>query len=219
MERITRGYNLSQSMEPNAAQIIPLHSSQQQAAAGVLSRAFFNDPLMQHYLPDPSRRERALPYLMLVSLRYCLFYGEVYTTPALAGMACWLPPGHTGVSMLGMLRAALGVIPPGLGWEALRRIQQIEPATDRIHYACVPGPHWYLMLLGVEPARQGQGIGGRLIEPKLAEARTAGLPCYLETMTELDVTFYRKHGFRVVFETTLQPGDLAVWMLMKQPEE
>jgi ribosomal protein S18 acetylase RimI-like enzyme len=199
--------------------IIPLPSHQQQTASGVLSRAFFNDPLMLYYLPDPARRARVLPYLMRVSLRYCLFYGQVFTTLGLDGMACWLPPGHTAMGILGLLRAGMGVLPPNLGWEALRRLRQVEPAIDRIHRACVPGPHWYLMLLGVEPARQGQGIGGSLIALVLAKARAAGLPCYLETMTELDVAFYRKHGFKVVFEIELPPGSLHVWMVLKQPEE
>jgi GNAT superfamily N-acetyltransferase len=198
--------------------IIPLHSSQQKLAADVLARAFFNDPLMLYYLPDPARRTRALPYMMRVTLRYSLFYGQVFTTPGLDGMACWLPPGDQ-MSMVGLLRASLGVIPPDLGWEALRRLNQVEPAIDRIHHVCVPRPHWYLMLLGVEPARQGQGLGGALIAPVLANAHAAGLPCYLETMTELDVAFYRKHGFKVVFETDLPPGGLHVWMLLKQPEE
>ena len=206
-------------MDPSPSLIIRLHSSQQQAAAGVLSRAFFNDPLIRYYLPDPARRERVLPYIMRVCVRYCLFYGQVDTTPGRDGMACWLPPGHTAMTLLGLLRAALGVLPPNLGWEAFRRIRQVEPMIDRIHHACVPGPHWYLMVLGVEPARQGQGTGGRLIAPRLAQARATGLPCYLETMTELDVAFYRKHGFKVVFETEMQPGGLHVWMMLKLPEE
>jgi GNAT superfamily N-acetyltransferase len=204
-------------MERQSPSIIRLHSRQQQLAAGVLARAFYNDPLIQYYLPDPARRQHVLPYIMRVSLRYCLFYGQVDTTPGLEGMACWLPPGQTGMAILGLLRASLGVLPPNLGWEALNRLRQVEPAIDRIHHACVPGPHWYLMVLGVEPARQGQGIGGRLIAPIMAQARTAGLPCYLETMTELDVAFYRKQRFKVVFETEMQPGCLHVWMMMKPP--
>ena len=36
---------------------------------------------------------------------------------------------------------------------------------------CVPEPHWYLLLLGVDDPYRGQGLGGRLIEPVLARAR------------------------------------------------
>ena len=191
-----------------------LQSDQQQPAAEMLSRAFFNDPLMVYYLPDEARRERVLPTLMLASLRYCLYYGEVFTTDHLEGAACWLPPGGTSLNIWGLIRSGLGVVSLTLGFEAFRRIQQIEPGVDRIHRASLPGPHWYLMILGVDPSRQGQGIGGQLIETKMAEARKAGLPCYLETMTENDVVFYRKHGFDVVFETDLPPVGLHTWMMV-----
>lgn len=200
--------------EPTA--ILRLRSDQQQQAAGVLSRAFFDDPLMTYYLPDRTRRERILPSLMQASLRYCLFYGEVDTTANLEGAACWLPPGETTLKTWGLIRTGFGVVSLRLGLEAFYRIGQVEPAVDRIHKACMPEPHWYLMILGVEPSRQGQGIGGRLIELKLAEARKAGLPCYLETMTEKDVAFYRKHGFEVAFETELPPGGLHSWMMVNR---
>ena len=200
-------------MELETQTFLRLHSNHQQQVAGMLARAFFNDPLIIYYLPDPVRREQVLPYLMLVSLRYALYYGEVDTPAERIGAACWLQPGHTDLNLCGLIRSAIGVIPPNLGLEALRRINQIEPAIDRVHRACMPGPHWYLMLLAIEPSFQGQGIGGHLIERKLAEARQNGLPCYLETMTEKDVAFYRKHGFEVVFETEIHSGGLHVWMM------
>jgi ribosomal protein S18 acetylase RimI-like enzyme len=79
-------------------------------------------------------------------------------------------------------------------------------------------PHWYLMALGVEPARQGQGIGGRLIRPVLAQADRAGVLCYLETETERNVAFYQKHGF-VVAESGPVPGhNLPLWMMVREPQ-
>ena len=60
--------------------IIRLHSNQQQEAAQVLSRSFLNDPLMVYYFPDTSLRKKILPSLMLAAIRYCLWYGEVYST-------------------------------------------------------------------------------------------------------------------------------------------
>jgi MFS family permease len=52
-------------------------------------------------------------------------------------------------------------------------------------------PHWYLWLLGVDPDRQGQGVGSALLAPILARADAEGLPCALETLTERNVWFYR----------------------------
>lgn len=71
------------------------------------------------------------------------------------------------------------------------------------------------MTLGVEPSRQGQGIGSWLIAPMLQRALSASLPCYLETMTELDVAFYRKNGFKVAREVDLIPGELHMWAMTR----
>ena len=89
--------------------------------------------------------------------------------------------------------------------------------TERLHPRAMPGPHWYLMALGVAPASQGQGIGGRLIRPVLARADAAGLPCYLETETERNVTFYRKHGFAVLTAEAPPGHDLLLWTMARRP--
>ncbi len=183
----------------------------QREASDVLARAFFNDPLMVHYLPDTGQREKLLPGLMRASLRYCLMYGEVWATADLSGAACWLPPGQTDLHMWGLIRAGLGVVSLGIGWQALRKVRAIEAEVDRLHHHMMPGPHWYLMILGVAPERQGQGLGSRLIAPQLARATAAGQPVYLETMTELDVAFYRKNGFEVGGEISIAGGGLRVW--------
>lgn len=207
-------------------------------AAQLYARAFFADPLMAHYLPDPTLRAEVLPTFMHLALRYCQAHGEISTASGpngLEGVACWLPPGHTALEAWGMFRASLGVVTLRQAWRILRSfssqapgspgsdpnrsqasfLQQVSAAEtkiDTIHRRIAPGPHWYLMILGVEPACQGQGVGSRLIAPALARARSTGLTCYLETMTERDVSFYRKSGFTVAHDTDLLPG-LHMWAM------
>ena len=216
----------------SSLEIVRLAPALVRQAGEVLSRAFFVDPLMLYYVPDVDMRQKALPVFMRVMLRYTLAHGEVWTTPGLDGLACWLPPGQTELSNWGLARAALGVVPlrvlgsflgrsgtdgasPLPVRQLLQRVSQVETRFDQVHRETVPGRHWYLMTLGVEPARQGQGVGSRLIAPILERARAASLPCYLETMTELDVAFYRKNGFQVAHQETIQPGNLAAWAMVR----
>ncbi|MBU0596347.1 GNAT family N-acetyltransferase, partial [Candidatus Bipolaricaulota bacterium] len=77
--------------------------------------------------------------------------------------------------------------------------------------------HWYLMALGVAPGRQGRGIGARLLSPILRRASDEGLPCYLETQTERNVTFYGKLGFEVLLEEREPVGGLPLWFMARQP--
>jgi ribosomal protein S18 acetylase RimI-like enzyme len=56
-------------------------------------------------------------------------------------------------------------------------------------------PHWYLPLIGVDPARQGQHLGDRLMAHALARCDADGLPAYLESSNPRNISFYQRHGF------------------------
>ena len=42
-------------------------------------------------------------------------------------------------------------------------------------------PHWYLPFIGVDPSRQGAGIGAALLRPMLEKCDADGLPAYVES--------------------------------------
>jgi GNAT superfamily N-acetyltransferase len=54
---------------------------------------------------------------------------------------------------------------------------------------------WYLSIVAVDPAAQGQGLGRILLEPTIAEADRAGVTCYLETFSQRNLSFYQRLGF------------------------
>ena len=80
-----------------------------------------------------------------------------------------------------------------------------------------PMPHWYLAAIDVEPCRQGQGVGGALMQPILARADNAGTHCYLETHRESNVRLYQKHGFVVTRHVAVPGHPVPVWAMLRQP--
>lgn len=88
----------------------------------------------------------------------------------------------------------------------------IEFMTPRAQ-AVVPARAWYLSIVGVAPALQGQGIGARLLLPTLAMADAAHAACYLETFTPRNLAFYRRLGFTVVAEP-LEPVTGTRYLVM-----
>jgi ribosomal protein S18 acetylase RimI-like enzyme len=54
---------------------------------------------------------------------------------------------------------------------------------------------WYLSIVAVDPAAQGQGLGRKLLEPTLAEADRKSARCYLETFSPRNLSFYERLGF------------------------
>ena len=163
-------------------QVTTLLESQRTQAGEVLGRAFFDDPLMEYIFPEEARRERPVTWLMERGVRYGLRYGEVHTTAGVDGAAVWLPPGETDMTPLRMMRVGLLLAPFRVGFSAFRRFLAATDYLEEQHKRDMPSRHWHLAILGVDPSRQGQGIGGALMQPIIARADSAGLSCYLETM-------------------------------------
>jgi GNAT superfamily N-acetyltransferase len=187
-------------------------------AAQLQARAFFDDPVFSWVFTDERERRERLPWVMGVGIRLGLHFGEVHTTrEPMLGHAVWLRPGSTHVSEE-RLHAA-GFVDPEqrMGETALTRFGTFMEQVAPQHDALVQEPHWYLLILGVDPPRQGQGVGGRLIQPVLAQADADGLRCYLETAKERNLEFYRRHGFQVAREDVVQGGGPRFWMMVREP--
>ncbi len=177
---------------------IPLTASQIRHTATVMARAFDGDPFFTFSIPDAAKRGRVLPWLFERSIRYGYFYGKVYTTPSLEGVALWLGPKHASLGGMGIARTGLFLLPLKLKWQELERCMRLSNYADRLHKKSVTGRHWYLYGLGVEPSLQGQGVGGALLQPVLAQADREGLVCYLDTNNEKNIPFYERNGFAVI---------------------
>jgi GNAT superfamily N-acetyltransferase len=176
------------------------------------------DPIYVGILPDADERRRSMQALWQAVIRTCRPYGRVETTPDLAGVTCWLAPGHADLNAWQVLRTALALPRAMMSWPsaARRRFLQLVSDVDHIRQERLDRPCWYLWALGVEPARQGQGIGGALLDSVHRLADEQRLPCYLETETEGNVWFYARRGYQVIFEGEIV--GLRLWSLLRQPQ-
>ncbi len=189
-------------------------------AGAVLGRAFHDDPYWSWVLPGESKRARVLPWFMEAWVRYCFAYGEVYTTANnVEGVAVWLPPGGSYSSPVRFVLTGMVLIPLKFGLTNFRRLMDSVNYLETLRKRAVPSRHWDLPTLGVDPPRQGQGVGSALIEPALALADADGLPCYLETEKQRNVPFYNRHGFDVVVEVDLPNGGPHIWTMKREPKD
>ncbi len=172
---------------------------------------------MKFALPEEARRPAGVLRLFETVVHYCILYGEIYATADLQGVAGWLPPGQTTLTAGRILRSGMATVQFKLGAVATRRLMANTAYTNRLHKQVLPGPHWYLWAIGVAPACQGRGLGGKLLAPILEKASSTGMPCYLETHNPKNLAFYAKFGFEVVREGQLPKRELAVWALVRQP--
>ena len=74
--------------------------------------------------------------------------------------------------------------------------------------------HWYLQLLATHPDWQRRGLGTTLMASMFERTDAEGLPCYLETETEVNVAYYRHHGFEVRSEWDVTEGP-HMWGMLR----
>ena len=205
-------------MTTTAVNVTRLADHQIAQTGPVLGRAFFDDPVTVYALPDEKKRARVLPWFFELGAKYAHRWGEVYTTgDTVEGAAMWLPPGDTITSPMRMLRVGLGLMPFKAGISDTLRFMGLTNVFEHLHKQ-IPPDHWYLFVLGVDTHRQGQGVGGSLIQPVLARADQERRICYLETSKEINVAFYRKHGFDVVVDDHLPKGGPRYWTMRREPK-
>jgi len=194
-----------------------LQTSQIDELSGVLARAFFDDPMTMYIMPDENKRRRALPWFFQKAAQVSHRYGEPFTTAGkVDGAALWLPPGKSILTLPQMARVGMLAAPFKFGLPTFMKFMSVMNHLEHLHKRDVPPEHWYLFVLGVEPDRQGQGVGGKMIAPILERADKDRLPCYLETMKERNVTFYQKHGFEVIVDDQFKDGP-RYWTMKRPP--
>ena len=183
--------------------------------AGVLARAFAEDPIASFMFRAERRRRRSLRRFFMVQLRHMFIdAGEAWTTEGRDGAALWAPPEMARPGLLEMwhllpLLPSLVALGVHLG-DAGRLVAAIERARPSRR-------HWYLATLGTDPDRQGRGIGSQLLAQVLRRLDAEGLPAYLETSTAGNVAFYRRHRFDVTGEADPVPGGPHLWFMWREP--
>jgi len=198
---------------------VPLELEHVEDAAGVLLRSFADDPGLCFTLPAASDRDRLGPSLARAAVHYALRCGSPLVTPEVVrGVALWFPPDAPAPTDSDLVETGLAAVPEQIGPEAWRRFKRLLDHLDALHPRHAPEPHWYLAMLGVDPAWQRRGIGEALMRPVFAAADRAGVPCYLEAPTDGNARYYARRGFRVMAETDVPDSDVHVWLMRREPE-
>lgn len=160
------------------------------AAYAAIVLAFVNDPAARWSWPEADAYLRNMPLLARAFASRSFGLGTAYGVDGLAGVALWLPPNVSAdEEALGDLIARTA--PASIQQDAAAVFEQMASFHPR-------EPHWYLPLIGVDPARQGQRLGDKLMTHALARCDAEGLPAYLESSNPRNVPFYQRHGFEVL---------------------
>jgi GNAT superfamily N-acetyltransferase len=170
----------------------------------MLARAFYDDPVFGWIFPAESSRLRRLRGYFVTELHHeSLRHGAVEVACVdgrVAGAAVWFPPGTwspgtEAPALPGYLRAF---------GRRLVIVSQYQSVAVGAHPR--EQPHWYLAIIGVDPVRQGFGVGAALLRSRLMRCDEERLSAYLESSNPDNVPLYQHFGFHVTTTLGLPEG-------------
>jgi ribosomal protein S18 acetylase RimI-like enzyme len=164
-----------------------------------LTLAFGGDPPCRWAWPDPQRYLETFPRYARALGGGALAHSTGHYAEGFSGVALWLPPG------VAPDKAALNRV----FQETVAKERQgvLSAMAEQIRAFHPREVHWYLPLIGVDPAHQGQGIGSALLSQGLSACDAQKLPAYLQATSPRNVRFYERHGFEALGR--IQVGDAA----------
>jgi GNAT superfamily N-acetyltransferase len=173
----------------------------------MFGRAFVDEPMMRWPLGAGGNLANRFTRCFGYFLESALPLGIVSEVGDATGGAVWIGPGEAA-SWDGdpwIQDRILKLADDGGGryaefWEWVERNEPDEPL-------------WKLDSIAVDPAAQGQGVGGALVRAGLERARADGVGACLSTGTPRNVEIYARCGFRVVQELAAPGEGPMIWFM------
>jgi len=170
--------------------------SEVEQAVAVISLAFSSDPAARWTYPDPYQFLTHFPKIVRAFGGKAFEQGTGHQVSGFRGAALWLPPGvHPDQEALG------AVMQESVGAD---RLEQVSAVFEQMAGYHPSEPHWYLPMIGVDPANQGKGYGSALLRHALLQCDRDHVAAYLESSNPANVPLYERHGFVVL--GTIQLG-------------
>jgi ribosomal protein S18 acetylase RimI-like enzyme len=187
----------------------PVPASERGRAFDTLVLAFAADPVERWLYPEAREYLTHFPAFLAAFAGPAFEEETVWSVGELAAVSLWLPPSATpdGDALVDLLTETVDEGKHPDTFAVLEQLGEAHPAF----------PHWYMPWLGVDPARQGQGLGGELLLQCLEIVDRDHLPVYLETSNPRTVGFYERHGFAQIAEARAGSCPPVACMLRAAP--
>lgn len=173
----------------------------------ILALAFSTDPAVRYMFPTAATYLASFNRLATAMAGGALAAGTAWVADDGAAAALWLAPG-AGADKDAIIALVGETVAP-------ERQAVLGALGDEMEAFHPEEPHWYLSMIGVDPSRQGQGLGAALLKAGLARCDADGLPAYLESSSPKNVPLYERHGFEVI--GLIRPGDHPGLIPMYRP--
>lgn len=185
-----------------------LSESDEDKAVSTILLAFATDSGARWFSPRADTFLHNMSAYARLTTRTAISHKSAFCTENCNGVAVCLPPG---VELDGDKLA--NILKPGFSSSDAKDMEEL---AKQIHQYRPQEQHWYLPIIGVDPAHQLQGLGGKLMTHICKHFDLQGKPAYLEATNPRNTSLYLRHGFEVL--VTLQVGaSPTITPMLRQP--
>jgi ribosomal protein S18 acetylase RimI-like enzyme len=178
-----------------------------------LADAFVDDPVFNWLVPAANHAARLRIFFTSLARSYLHGDKDVYVVGDGRAAALWSAPGPWALTSTEVVRDVRDAA-RSFGRRTVRAVR-VQSQISSLHPT--EPTHWYLGYLGTRGVDQGQGLGGELLRTVLTVADRDGVPAYLESSCERNLTLYRRHGFEVVEEFSALGKGPSIWRMWREP--
>jgi ribosomal protein S18 acetylase RimI-like enzyme len=178
----------------------------------MLVKAFDADPLIRWFVLDDRHRSDRMARLFAWYLGQALPLGLSHTTADCRAAAIWMGPGQWNLSTF----QQLCLLPEVLRVVGLRRALSRLHGLNILQRSHPARPHYYLAMLGTDPAFQGRRLGSTVLQAGLSRCDREQMPAYLETAALQTIPFYERHGFRLCGEVAVPHNGPSVRFMWRE---
>ena len=201
---------------PDGGDIRKMTAAEIPQVAHTLAEAFYDDPHFRWIIRHDSKRmQRAERGYATFIRRIWLRQDEAYTHERLVGAALWMPPDTWHLGPLAQL-LLLPAIVRDLRADTSRLLKALTFIENK--HPREPA-HWYLAVIGVQPAWQGRGYGAALLRGVLARCDAERVPAYLEAGTPRSRALYERSGFEALEECRYAEDGPPLWLMWREPQK
>jgi ribosomal protein S18 acetylase RimI-like enzyme len=180
------------------------------AIVAILTAAFRSDPVARWIYPDEREFDQNFPELVRRFGGRAFEHETAWHIDRSQAGALWLAPEVTPDedALMTLLQSTVSE----------GRLPNVFAMFEQMGTYHPTEPHWYLPLVGVAPAHQGNGLGTALVRIALERCDRDRVPAYLESSNPRNISLYERLGFRKLGQIRSGSSPTMVPML-RLPEE
>lgn len=176
--------------------------------------AFAGDPYLRWIQPDDAGWPAFGRAWMTFIVELAFERGHTYLADPVDVAMAWIPPDLSLVGADDIARGRSIMAEHAGEARADAAVATIMEARGHV----TEEPHWTLQYVGVRSDRHGRGLGAAAIGSRLEVCDRESLPCGLVSTSPRNLSFYERHGFRVVAEAATPDGAATLRPMHRAPD-